>query len=61
MCKTGSRQPVDLPPQVAVRLAAFLLAGQSGRFVPNIKQGRILGAEVTDSFRLDKEAETGAH
>ena len=59
MCKTPARPPVDLPPKVAVRLAAFLLEGHTGRFVLNIHQGRILGAEVTDSIRLDREPEPG--
>ena len=46
------RPSAQLPPVVQRKISAFLAAGNTGKITLNVKEGRVLAYEITDTGRV---------
>ena len=46
------RPSAQLPPVVQRKIATFLAAGNTGKITLNVKEGRVLAYEITDTGRV---------
>lgn len=53
---------MTLPAAVAARIQAFIAAGHTGQIVLDVKDGRIMGARLTEYVHVKTEpSQTGQH